>query len=461
MTGPEIVSQVLAMTHFVNLSGSIQYDRIQAIMKVRSIRGFNDILPDTIKRWQFIEEKTRETFELYGFSEIRPPVIEFTEIFARSIGTTTDIVEKEMYTFTDRDGSSITLRPEGTAGVVRSFVENSIYARATITKLYYMGMMFRHERPQKGRYRGFYQIGAELFGTNAPYADAEIINMLWEFLKTVGVTSLLRLEISSLGDGNCRPQYKRKLSQYFKPRRNELCDNCRRRLEVNPLRILDCKESGCKDISKDAPSMLQNLCDQCEDHLEKVKDALDSISINYVLNPRIVRGLDYYTRTVFEVTTQKLGAQNAVAAGGRYDELVEELGGPPTPAVGFSIGMERLVLLHEIVAPEAFQMELDVFIAYIGEKTKRASFKLAYDLRIRGVSVEMDYENKSLKGQLRRADKLGAKFTVIVGEEELGRGKVKLRNMKESTEEELDIGDVAKMETKIKKTETSLGPKPN
>jgi histidyl-tRNA synthetase len=419
-------------------------------MKVRSIRGFNDILPGTIKRWQVIEEEARKKFELYGFSEIRTPVVEFTEIFARSIGTTTDIVEKEMYTFTDRDGSSITLRPEGTAGVVRSFIENSIYARATITKLYYMGMMFRHERPQKGRYRGFYQIGAELFGTNDPYADAEIIDMLWEFLKSVGITGLLRLEISSLGDGDCRPEYKRKLNDYFTPLRNELCDNCQRRLEVNPLRILDCKENECREISKDAPTMLESLCDKCEEHLEKVRGSLGNLGIKYILNPSIVRGLDYYTRTVFEITTEKLGAQNAVAAGGRYDGLVEELGGPSTPAVGFSIGMERLVLLHEMVAPDAFQKELEVFIAFLGEKTKKTSFKLAYDLRMRGLSVEMDYENKSLKSQLRRADKLGSKFAVIVGEEELGRGKVKLRNMKESTEEEFDIEDLNKLASKIK-----------
>ncbi|MGB7292607.1 MAG: histidine--tRNA ligase, partial [Thermodesulfobacteriota bacterium] len=343
------------------------------------------------------------------------------------------------------------LRPEGTAGIVRSLIENSIYARATITKLYYMGMMFRHERPQKGRYRGFYQIGAELFGTNDPYADAEIINMLWEFLKSVGITGLLRLEISSLGDGNCRPQYKQKLNDYFQPRKNELCENCQRRLELNPLRILDCKENKCREISKDAPTMLESLCDKCEEHLEKVRESLGNFGIKYILNPRIVRGLDYYTRTVFEITTEKLGAQNAVAAGGRYDGLVEELGGPSTPAVGFSIGMERLVLLHEMVAPDAFQKELEVFIAFLGEKTKKTSFKLAYDLRMRGVSVEMDYENKSLKSQLRRADKLGSKFAVIVGEEELGRGKVKLRNMKESTEEEFDIEDLNKLMTKIKR----------
>lgn len=420
-------------------------------MKVRSIRGFNDILPDTIKRWQFVEEKARKIFELYGFSEIRPPVVEFTEVFARSIGSTTDIVEKEMYTFRDRDGSSITLRPEGTAGVVRSLIENSIYARAAIAKLYYMGMMFRHERPQKGRYRGFYQIGAELFGTMDPSADAETVNMLWEFLKSVGVTSLLRLEISSLGDANCRPLYKKTLVEFFKPLKNSLCENCQRRLELNPLRILDCKEKGCKEISRDATSMLDSLCRECANHFERVKSALHEYGIDFVINPRIVRGLDYYTRTVFEVTTDKLGAQNAVAAGGRYDGLVEELGGPPTPAIGFSIGMERLVSLHELIAPLGFQKEVDVFIAFVGEKTKEASIKLAYSLRTEGVSVEMDYESKSLKSQLKRADKLGVKFTLIIGEEELGRGKVKLRNMEEGLEEEIYIGDVRELKSRIKK----------
>jgi histidyl-tRNA synthetase len=419
-------------------------------MKVRSIRGFNDILPETTKRWHFIEEAARKTFELYGFSEIRTPVVEFTEIFARSIGTTTDIVEKEMYTFKDRDGSSITLRPECTAGVVRAFIENSVFAKSPIAKFYYLGMMFRHERPQKGRYRGFNQIGAELFGTKNPYADAEIINMLWEFLKTIGVIGLLRLEISSLGDENCRPLYIKKLVDFFKPLRNVLCENCQRRLELNPLRILDCKEKRCKEISRGAPSMLDSLCTECKDHFEQVKSSLGGFGINFVINSRIVRGLDYYTRTVFEITTEKLGAQNAVAAGGRYDGLVEELGGPPTPAIGFSIGMERLVSLHELIAPEGFQKEVDVFIAFIGEKTKNPAFQLAYNLRRQGVSVEMDYENKSLKGQLKRADKLGAKFTVIVGEEELGRGKVKLRNMKESFEEEIDIYDLKKFITKIK-----------
>ncbi len=297
-------------------------------MEVRSIRGFHDILPEEIRRWHYIEEKAKTVFELYGFSEIRIPVIEFTEIFSRSLGTTTDIVEKEMYTFEDRDGSSLTLRPEGTAGVVRAFIENSMWAKSPVTKLYYGGMMFRHERPQKGRYRGFYQIGAEIFGPEEPSSDAELIAMVWRLFEEIGITEYLKLELSSLGDKNCRPQYKEKLTAYFTPQRGELCEDCRRRLETNPLRILDCKEKGCREIAERAPKMIDNLCADCTRHFDEVKENLESVGVPFVINPKIVRGLDYYTRTVFEITTEELGSQNAVAAGGRYDGLVEELGGP-------------------------------------------------------------------------------------------------------------------------------------
>lgn len=419
-------------------------------MKLQTIRGFNDILPDKIKRWQHIEERARTIFELYGYSEIRTPVVEFTDIFARSLGTTTDIVEKEMYTFTDRDGSSITLRPEGTAGVVRAFIEHSMSAHSPITKLYYTGMMFRHERPQKGRYRGFYQIGAELFGSKVPLSDAEAIIMLWRFFEAIGIARYLKLEISSLGDENCRPAYKQKLVEFFIPRKNELCEDCQRRLEVNPLRILDCKEERCKELASNAPSMLDNLCIECREHFESVKEALRSIGTSFVLNPRIVRGLDYYTRTVFEVTTDQLGAQNAVGAGGRYDRLVEELDGPPTPAVGFAVGMERIILLHEKEFPEGFQKEVDVFIAHLGSEGRKAAFIIAYELRRNGVFTDIDYEHKSLKSQLKRADKLGVKYTIIIGEEELSRGKVKVRDMRKSAEEEMNLEDVKKLAIKFR-----------
>jgi len=408
-------------------------------MEARTPRGFHDVLPEEVRRWQFIEDNARKIFDLYGFSEIRIPVLEFTEIFARSLGTTTDIVEKEMYTFTDRDGSSITLRPEGTAGVVRAYVENSMHAKSPVSKLWYGGMMFRHERPQKGRYRGFYQIGAELLGPEDPASDAELITMVWKFLESIGLSDRLTLEISSLGDHNCRPQYKEKLVAFFEPQSEKLCPDCRRRLGTNPLRILDCKEDGCRKIAAGAPKMIDNLCEECAAHFDAVEKYLESAGVPYTINPRIVRGLDYYTRTVFEVTTNELGSQNAVAAGGRYDGLVEELGGPRTPAVGFATGMERLVLLHEKAHPEGFQKEITVFVAHLGEGARTAAFRLTSALRERGVPAEMEYGGKSLKSQMKRADKSGARYTFIIGEDELSRGKVKLRRMETSTEEEVDI----------------------
>ena len=416
-------------------------------MKIKSIRGFHDILPESIRRWHFIEDAAKYIFELYGFSEIRIPVLEFTDVFARSLGTTTDIVEKEMYTFTDRDGSSLTLRPEGTAGVVRAYIENSMYAKSSVSKLYYTGMMFRHERPQKGRFRGFYQIGAELIGPEEPSSDAELTAMLWRFFEEIKLTRFLTLEISSLGDQNCRPQYKEKLVSYFTPQQGDLCEDCQRRLHANPLRILDCKQKRCKEIAADAPSMLDNLCEDCETHFNTVKENLKSVGIPFTINPKIVRGLDYYTRTVFEITTDELGAQNAVAAGGRYDGLVKELGGPSTPAVGFAMGIERIALLQEKAQPQGFQKEVDVFIAHLGEEARKAAFPLASELREKGVSTETEYGEKSLKSQLKRADKLGVNYTFIIGEEELNRGIVKVRNMKESTEEDLKIDDIGILST--------------
>ncbi len=419
-------------------------------MKIKSIRGFHDILPENIKRWHTIEDAARRIFELYGFTEIRIPVLEFTDLFARSLGTTTDIVEKEMYTFEDRDGSSITLRPEGTAGVVRAYIQDSMYAKSAISKLYYTGMMFRHERPQKGRFRGFYQIGAELIGPQEPNADAELITMIWRFFEEIELTQYLTLEISSLGDQNCRPAYKEKLVQHFTPHKDDLCEDCQRRLDVNPLRILDCKEKQCKEIAAEAPSLLDNLCPECESHLSTVKENLSATGVPFVINPKIVRGLDYYTRTVFEITTDKLGAQNAVAAGGRYDGLVAELGGPDTAAVGFAMGIERIVLLQEIALPEGFTKEVDVFIAYLGDEAKAASFPLANELRKNGISVETEYANKSLKSQMKRADKLGAHFTLILGEEELRKGVIKVRNMKESSEEDIEIDKIIDAYDKFK-----------
>jgi len=414
-------------------------------MKVRSIRGFHDILPEDINRWYHIEDRAKRSFALYGYREIRTPVLEFTEVFARSIGAATDIVEKEMYTFTDRDGSSLTLRPEGTAGVVRAYIESSMYTKAPVTKLYYTGMMFRHERPQKGRYRGFYQIGAELFGSEAPESDTELIAMIDGFFDALGLGESITLELSSLGDGECRPAYKTMLTDYFTGRREELCDDCRRRLDTNPLRILDCKQKSCTGASKDAPKMLDNLCAGCAEHLRRVRESLDSIGVLYEINPKIVRGLDYYTRTVFEFTTDQLGAQNAMAAGGRYDGLVKELGGPETPAVGFAMGIERIVLLHKQVAPGDFGKEVDVYIAYLGEEARKAAFSLARELRSAGARTEADYGGKSLNSQMKRADKSGARYTIIIGEEELKAGVVKLRDMEKSSEDEVSVEGLKKL----------------
>jgi histidyl-tRNA synthetase len=409
-------------------------------MDTRSIRGFHDVLPEDIKRWHHVEEKAKSVFELYGYSEIRVPVIEFTDIFARSLGTATDIVEKEMYTFRDRDGSSLTLRPEGTAGIVRAYIENTMWAKSPVAKLYYTGMMFRHERPQKGRFRGFYQIGAELLGPDEPSSDAELIEMVWKLLEETGITKYLKLEISSLGDHNCRPRYKLKLVAYFTPQKDRLCDDCQRRIETNPLRILDCKVKGCREIAAGAPKMLDNLCEDCSRHFAQVKEGLEAADVPYVINPNIVRGLDYYTRTVFEITTEELGSQNAVAAGGRYDGLVEELGGPHTPAVGFAMGMERLIILHKMAHPEGFGKEVRVFIAHMGEEARKKAFSLASELRERGVATETDYGDRSLKSQMKRADKSGAMYTFIMGGDEINRGVVKVRDMAASTEKEMDTG---------------------
>jgi len=425
-------------------------------MEARSIRGFHDVLPEDVKRWHHIEEAAKSVFELHGYSELRMPVLEFTEIFARSLGSTTDIVEKEMYTFTDRDGSSLTLRPEGTAGVVRSYIENSMWAKSPVTKLYYTGMMFRHERPQKGRYRGFYQIGAELLGPEEPSSDAELITMIWKLLERIGITKYLKLELSSLGDDNCRPQYKEKLIAFFTPERDRLCEDCQRRLETNPLRILDCKVKGCREIAAGAPKMIDNLCADCSRHLGEVRESLDSVGVPYAINPGIVRGLDYYTRTVFEITTEELGSQNAVAAGGRYDGLVEELGGPHTPAVGFAVGMERLVLLHRTAFPEGFGKEVFIFLAYLGEEARKKAFSLAFKLRNNGIPTEVDYGNKSLKSQLKRADKSGAKYTIIIGEEELNRGKIVVREMEGSVQNEFAMNDIDELVNGLIHVENSL-----
>ncbi len=408
-------------------------------MKINSIKGFADILPGDVESWHFVEEKAREVFARYSFFEIRIPIVEKTELFSRSLGETTDIVEKEMYTFPDQDakGSLLTLRPEGTAGVARAYLEAELYKVEPVRKLFYLGPMFRRERPQKGRLRQFYQIGAEVLGRPDPLVDAEVLLLLRDFFSLVGLEGAT-LELNSLGDVQCRPGYRKALLAFLKEREKKLCANCQRRMERNPLRVLDCKEESCVEVTRDAPSILDYLCDDCRAHFGVVQRLLRDSELDYQLNPRIVRGLDYYCRTAFEWTSARLGSQNAVAAGGRYDGLVEDLGGPPTPGVGFAIGMERLVLLLEM--KEARQApRLTLFLVWVGDAGRAWAFSAAHRLRQRGIAVEMEGEQKSLKSQMRRADKLGASYVLIVGEEELGRGTVVLRNMDTKEQSELAL----------------------
>lgn len=411
-------------------------------MKYKIIRGFHDILPGEIERWHFIENAAREVFESYGYNEIRIPVIESTDIYCTGIGDTTDIVEKEMYTFDDRDGSSLTLRPEGTAGVVRSFIENSFYKKSPVSRFYYIGPMFRHERPQKGRYRGFNQIGCEFFGSPSPAADTEIILMLWYFFQKIGFADSVKIEINSIGDEESRNNFKTALVKYLTPLQEDLCSQCKRKLVTNPLRILDCKNAGCKDITKEAPKITDYLSDSSSLHFKLLIQILGELSVPFTINDKIVRGLDYYTETVFEFTTDKLGSQNAVAAGGRYNNLVEKMGGPSTPATGFALGLERIVLLHEQISDGEYKFLTDVYIAWIGEDTFIPAMKIATDLRIMGKSVYIEHDSKSIKSQLKRANKLEAGYTVIIGEEELKNGRIIVRNMRESSEESIGFTDI-------------------
>ncbi|MDP2168106.1 MAG: histidine--tRNA ligase [Thermodesulfovibrionales bacterium] len=402
------------------------------------VKGVEDILPPDTYLLQEMEAAMREAFSLYGFKELRIPVIEFTDVFTRSIGETSDIVEKEMYTFLDRAGRSITLRPEGTASVVRCYVEKHLYNLPAPQKFFYSGPMFRYERPQKGRQRQFYQIGAEAFGVEEPKMDAEVISMLVMFLKGIGLEGF-RVELNSIGCKNCRPAYREALRGAFAPGLGSLCPDCQRRYELNPLRILDCKVDKCRELRKGAPLVTDSLCPECREHFRELKSLLDMLGIRYELNPEMVRGLDYYSRTTFEVTSDRLGSQSAVAAGGRYDGLVEEFGGPATPAIGFAIGVERLIYLlkeRELDIPLP-----DVFIAAIGPAANREAVRLAGRLRAEGAWVELGYGGASLKSQMRRADRLGAAYAFIIGDDELGAGVFKWKSLKDGSAGEISGAD--------------------
>lgn len=407
-------------------------------MPITAVRGFNDILPGESELWRRIETEAYRVFSLYGYSEIKVPVLEKTELFSRSIGETTDIVEKEMYTFTDRRGDFLTLRPEGTAPVVRAYIQHKLYT-TPVQKLYYTGPMFRYERPQKGRYRQFYQIGAEILGDDSPRADAEALSMLMKYFVGLGVRGAA-LQVNSLGCLDCRPGYKQRLLGFLENKRNELCENCRRRIDTNPLRALDCKSHGCIEATKNAPSIVDVLCGVCSTHFTEVKGQLKLLGIDFTINPRMVRGLDYYTKTTFEIVSGSLGSQNAIAAGGRYDGLVEGLGGPPTPCIGFAIGIERLALIlkeqgHD-VAP------LVVFIT-LGAGAVEAGIKVVGDLRNAGLRVIEEYSGGALKKRMKTADRLGAWYAVILGEDELKEGCATVKDMSSAKQEKVPLDGLA------------------
>jgi histidyl-tRNA synthetase len=405
-------------------------------MKITSINGFADIFPGEVEIWQSVEATARRVFSAYHYSEIRIPILEKTELFSRSIGETTDIVEKEMYTFEDRDETQITLRPEGTAGVVRAYVQSEMYKSEPVQKLYYIGPMFRRERPQKGRLRQFHQIGAEALGRGDPLIDAEILLLLSDFFNAVKLSEL-SLQLNSLGDITCRPGYREKLLMFLRQRKDSLCANCQRRMERNPLRVLDCKEPGCIAATKDAPSILESLCAPCHEHFTAVQRLLNQSGVRFTLNPRMVRGLDYYCRTTFEWTTTQLGSQGTVAAGGRYDGLVQELGGPAIPGVGFAMGVERLTMLLRLQEGPAARGP-DLFVVWVGNSARDWVFPVVHRLRQKGIAVEIEGEVRSLKSQMRRADKFKAASVLIVGDDELANGRAVLRDM--ATKQQQEIG---------------------
>jgi len=406
-------------------------------MTVQSIKGVKDVLPEDMPAWHHLEATARKLFVDYGFTEIRVPIFEYTELFARSIGASTDIVEKEMYTFEDRDGRKITLRPEGTAGVVRAFVEHKMYAQNALTKLYYMGPMFRHERPQKGRFRQFYQIGVEALGMDHPHVDVEILAIVHQLYARLGITGLA-LQVNSLGDSACRGKYRDALKAYLKKKLATLCADCQRRYETNPMRVLDCKVDA--DKFGDSPVMLDYLCDPCKAHFHEVESGLEKLGIPYEVNPRLVRGLDYYTRTTFELVMGHVGAQNTVAAGGRYDGLVEEIGGPPTSGIGFALGVERTVSLMD--ADTLIPSRPVLYIAALGEEAVKLSLPFIHELRRAGIGVDTDYNGASLKSQMKKADKSGAGHTLILGEQEIKNGKAVLRDMRTKEQAEVSLNNI-------------------
>ena len=409
----------------------------------KAIKGTQDILPEEIYKNQFIEQTVIDIARKFGFREIRTPVFEHTELFQRGVGETTDVVQKEMYTFDDKGGRSITLRPEGTAGAVRAFLEHGLFNEALPQKFCYLINCYRYEKPQAGRWREFQQFGVEMLGAGAPAADAEVISLANEIFAFLGVEGL-ELQLNSIGCPECRKNYHNALKEYFETKKDELCPTCLGRLEKNPMRILDCKSPVCSSIGKDAPAILDYICDECSAHFESVKKYLDKMNIEYVVNPRIVRGLDYYTRTVFEFVSTQIGAQGTVCGGGRYDGLVEELGGQHIPSLGFGMGTGRLLMLLEAQGIELPKPSgCDLYIAPMGENASYEAAAIVADLRAGGISAQTDVVGRSLKAQMKYADKIGAKYTMVLGDDEIAQGKAKVKNMDSGETTEMELAEMA------------------
>jgi histidyl-tRNA synthetase len=410
---------------------------------IKGIKGVKDILPEETPRWRFIEDAARRWALCYGYQEIRIPIFELTALFARSIGAATDIVEKEMYTFPDRDGTSLTLRPEGTAGTVRAFIEHNRAADPLPQKYFYLGPMFRHERPQAGRLRQFHQFGVESFGTLSPHADVEVIALLWRLLSDLALPDLT-LEINSLGNSDDRTAYKAVLLAFLKQQESHLCANCQRRMDTNPLRVLDCKVPDCRVATELAPRLTDHLSPEARTHFDQVLAGLMAIGVPYRLNPRLVRGLDYYCLTSFEITSTHLGAQNAVGAGGRYDGLVETLGGPSVPAIGFAVGLERVsLMLPETSSSSSY--ECLYYVAAFGENGTKLGLILLDELRSIGISSQCDYRATTLKAHLRQADRSKCRYAILLGDDEASRGSVILRNLQSKAQEELPLTGLASL----------------
>jgi len=408
-------------------------------MFLQALKGFKDVLPGESEKWAFLEQTARKIFQNYGYSEIKTPILEKTELFARTIGAATDIVEKEMYTFADRSGDSVTLRPEATASVLRAFIEHHLHTLQPLQKLFSIGPMFRHERPQKGRLRQFHQINAECLGSSNPYTDAEIILLLIHILKAFGLADI-RLRLNSLGCPACRPSFAAAIQAFFEKRQEGFCPDCRRRIKTNPLRVFDCKVERCQEQILEAPTIPDFCCPDCRRHYHAVQELLAPWDLPVQLDPKLVRGLDYYCRTTFEVSAVHLGAQDAVAGGGRYDGLLKTLGGPDLPGIGFAIGLERAVLL--LGEDQQWETGPFVFFATLGEDARRRAFQWVQSLREQGIPAEMEPEEKSLKSQFRRADKLRAPLVVIAGSEELEKSRAAVRIMENKTQEEVPLSEL-------------------